>query len=209
MELQPTTTEKPNKGGAPKQNLNALRHGLRADLSIGGLAKRYAWIRRTTGSLRRNLEQLATEVHGSLNPLHIATINRATRLELMALLAMRALRELDKDLSLQERLALWDRVTNATEARDKALAKLGLDKASVDSDASWPDPEADEWQESPEGVYETRSTSSSVTRCADGGAPVSPHGSSGLDRQARRSDGPSGPGVEPAATGEHNAEGGA
>lgn len=121
--------------GAPLGNRNAKStHGLKAKdrYSIGRLPKGCAWITTLTSGLRRDLEALTLETHGSLGPREAMYIQTAVRCEQSALLIQRWLRLGAETMSHSERLAYSQALTNESLKRDKAMDRLNLE-TSTDS----------------------------------------------------------------------------
>jgi len=143
-----STDVSPNRGGAPAGNRNRMQSGLsavRGWLTIGSLPKGASYIRRTLGRMRTELESAVLAMHGEITPYHAALIQSATRHEARSMLAGRWLRLEGAKASLADRLSLLATVTNASDARDKCLEKLGLDKrpganpwAALDADSREP-----------------------------------------------------------------------
>ena len=123
-----------NKGGAPRGNKNRTLHGLRAS----GLPNGCTYIRSSLSSLRtlvRNeLEQ--RQGGGRLELYQEACLQSAVRHETRALLVARWLRLAGDELDIDKRISLLRDLSNATDARDRCLKELGLDKSPAADD--WP-----------------------------------------------------------------------
>jgi hypothetical protein len=135
-----TVPEKParNRGGAPLGNQNRMAHGLKASkLPKEAKAEECAGY-----AFRTMLMEALEAIHGKGKvPVMLqAMVQTAHRRELEARLAARWLRR-EAKLTLQERLSLAATITSASEARDKIIAKLGLDRgrnsAGDDSESAW------------------------------------------------------------------------
>lgn len=115
-----------DQGGAPEGNQNAIRHGLRASSLPAGCA----YIEGQVKTFRRYVRDLLEQQHGNVTVYQEAVLQSAIRHEQRALLASRWLR-IEKELDLNQKLALTAAVANASDARDKCLQKLGLDTATA------------------------------------------------------------------------------
>jgi len=109
--------------GAPKQNKNAMRHGLTA---TGKLPLSCMYVGRHIGKFRRDLEQAVMIARGRVTVSDAAAITCACRWERHALLALRWLTEEYEKLSVDDRLKFSGESSRATSARDNAIARLGL-----------------------------------------------------------------------------------
>lgn len=116
--------------GAPRGNANAAAHGLRGSKLPPGCKHEESAVYRFRAFVREAL--FAT--HGEVDLYREALLASAVRHEMRALLAARWLRKEGDKLPLSERLALLATVSSATDARDKALKSMGLDKQAGDSD---------------------------------------------------------------------------
>lgn len=126
VDTNPIAPRKP-KGGAPPNNANAIRHGLRT----GQLPPGCSYVRRLVTTLRDALERATIDAHGEVGVYHAASINTAARFEQVALLAQRWLREGFAEMSHDQRLAYAREIAKASAARDAAIKSLSLDvKAS-------------------------------------------------------------------------------
>ncbi|MAT70667.1 MAG: hypothetical protein CMJ58_14210 [Planctomycetaceae bacterium] len=110
-----------------KRRRNALTHGMRAT-TLAGLPKGAAYIRRLVLSFRRELEAVVIDAKGEVSFMDGAHINTASRHEQVALLAGRWLKLNAETMSHQERLQYLQAVARASEARDRALSALNLDR---------------------------------------------------------------------------------
>lgn len=126
---QETTTIAPttNSGGAPRGNRNRTLHGIRGWLSIGSYPKGAAYVRRITGVMRSQIENAILDTHGEITPFAAALIQSACRHEGKALLVQRYMRQCP-DATIAEKLSMLAAIGNATDARDKCLEKMGLDR---------------------------------------------------------------------------------
>lgn len=96
-------------------------HGLRASGLPGGCRYLEQQLTAFRGLLRDELGPTPSVYQQAL-------AQSATRHETRALLASRWLRLHEKDLSHNDRLAFLKHVGDATDARDKCLQRMGLDK---------------------------------------------------------------------------------
>jgi hypothetical protein len=126
----PASPEKTTKKrGAPKGNSNATTSGLRG--SKLPKAARSEEIK--LHSLRALLRRLAAQ-EGQQSDATELTIQAALRHETTALLALRWLRLESEGMGIDTRLNLLATVAKATEARDRAIARLGIGGPSADSE---------------------------------------------------------------------------
>lgn len=124
---EPSTADTPkasNKAGAPTNNRNRMRHGLRASQ----LPENCKFIENALNRLRREIE----DTLGTTSILQAALIQSAMRHEKRALLCERWLRIHGDELPLAERLSLLSAASTATDSRDKCLDRLGLDRRELD-----------------------------------------------------------------------------
>jgi hypothetical protein len=90
-------------------------------------------VRRLLGQLRTALEREVRDRHGEICLEDALVVQSALRHEARALLAQRWLR-VEADLSLQDRLALVDRLCLASDARDKCVRLLLAPRKGRDGD---------------------------------------------------------------------------
>ena len=115
---------------APPGNKNAFRHGLR---TIAMLPKDCAWVKRRLAAFRNCLEDACTAAHGEIDLVRGAGIQTVLRWEQVAILAGRWLREANDELTSETKLNFAKMIAQASENRDRALARLDLgDKRDVD-----------------------------------------------------------------------------
>lgn len=117
-----------------KGNRNALVHGKYAYLAVGRLPPGASYIRRLLGAFQRATEAAVVEAHGEIPLTKAALIQSAVRHEGRAQLLTRWLRE--SDLSLAERLAVLKEIGGATDARDRCLKLLDLDRQDAHDPAT-------------------------------------------------------------------------
>ena len=109
-------------------NRNATRNGKYGWLAIGSLPVGASYVRRCVGKLRRELEIAVQSQDGELGAYKAGLCQSAARHEGRALLAVRWLRERGDRMNDMERLAYLKEIGAATDARDRCLRALGLDK---------------------------------------------------------------------------------
>lgn len=102
-------------------------HGLRAS----GLPRSAAYLGGQLRAFRRYLRDELAERGIAVRVYQEAIIQSAVRHETRALLAAKWLRDQDGDLKLEQRIQLLATISMATDARDKCLDRLGLDKADA------------------------------------------------------------------------------
>lgn len=114
------------------ENFNAMRAGYesRQILALGRLPKHATWIRRYVGRMRRCIEQAVLDAKGGLTLKDAMLVQSVCRHEIRALLAVRWLRLSYDDMCHADRLRHLDQLGRATEARDKTILRLKLDKSS-------------------------------------------------------------------------------
>jgi hypothetical protein len=112
-----------SKMPAPMGNQNRTRHGLRSTRLPDGCR----YLEKATYRMREQLERECVTRFGSLDIRQAGLIQSAGRHEVRASLAARWLRVEGDRLGISDRLALLREMGNATNARDKAIEKLGLD----------------------------------------------------------------------------------
>jgi len=113
-----------NKGGAPKANRNALRHGMRS----GELPKDCKDIEIFINKLRRNVEDAVLASKGKISVTDAGLINTAIKWERHSALAHRWLTRQYKKLKPTEQLQFSKEVATASDKRDAALEALYLDE---------------------------------------------------------------------------------
>lgn len=123
---EPTKSDPPlqkNPGGGQRGNLNAVRHGLTA----GKLPQGLAYVEKKINLFRRRLEAAVEEVKGEIAIGDAAAINSVCKWERHAMLALHWLRKEGDKLSASDKLKFSEAIAKASDARDRALAKLRLD----------------------------------------------------------------------------------
>ena len=115
---------KKGQSGAPKDNRNGLRHGLKA----GKLPLNCKYIESQINSLRRQLEDALMEARGEVSLTDAATIQTVCKWERHGALALRWLRLEQENLKPVERLTFSREIARASAERDKSIACLDLDK---------------------------------------------------------------------------------
>ena len=128
-----TTTEMPPKHGpgAPLGNKNRTKHGLRAS----GLPPGCSYLEGQLASFRRYVRDELESQHGPVELYAEAVLQSAVRHETRALLCARWLRLSGEELDIDKRASLLRDMSSATDARDKCLKILGLDRSQ---NGEWP-----------------------------------------------------------------------
>jgi hypothetical protein len=133
-------TRKPNTGkarfcgkkgrsGPPRENRNAMRHGLRASQ----LPADCKFIELRMNAFRRILEDAVVKAKGEVSIPDAACIQTALRWERHAALAQRWLTKQYTELKPVDRLTFSREIARASGERDKALKMIGLDRDTKDS----------------------------------------------------------------------------
>jgi len=125
---QPTNTSDDRPSG--KRARNNLKHGLRT-VSLGSVPAGASYVGRLTMRLRREVENAVVASKGSVDLMDSCHINTAVKWERHSLLCTLWLRKQAPTMSHDQRLAYSRAIAKASECRDKALEKLGLDQGSV------------------------------------------------------------------------------
>lgn len=113
---------KPGRSGPPKNNRNALRHGLKA----GQLPADAKYIEVRLNLIRRNLEDAVLESKGKITIADAGYIQTAIRWERHAALAQRWLTKQYRKLKPLEQLRFSNEVATASAKRDAAIEMLEL-----------------------------------------------------------------------------------
>ncbi|MCH8047426.1 MAG: hypothetical protein IID44_27320 [Planctomycetes bacterium] len=121
-EKTPTNGKPGAKRGAPRDNRNALRHGLRG----GQLPADAKYVENRLNAFRRNLEDAVLVVSGEVDIPAAAAIQTALRWERHACLAQRWLTKAYDELKPLDRLHFSREIARASTERDKAIATLEL-----------------------------------------------------------------------------------
>lgn len=113
---------KKGRSGPPKDNRNAMRHGLKA----GKLPKGAAYIEVRLNTFRRILEDEVIDAKGEVSLGDAAAIQTCLRWERHAMLAQRWLRIEGANLGVSDLLKFSEAIARASDARDRALRLLDL-----------------------------------------------------------------------------------
>ena len=115
----------------PPGNTHALRTGVHVRLAIPRTGPRHTYARRQAWALRRELERLTAQKHGTVGVAQAAHIQTASVLQQR--LAYLAACERDKgtDWTLEQALAVSRETRGILADRDKAIHALDLDRADV------------------------------------------------------------------------------
>lgn len=111
-------------------NRNALKNGLHRTLAIGGLPSGMTYVRRLVNEFRRAVEAATLATCGEVDLFHSAVVQTCCRHEQRSLLAQRWLRTA-QGLTIDQQLALSREIGQASEARDRCLRLLGLDRCDA------------------------------------------------------------------------------
>jgi len=112
------------KGGAPRNNRNHMRHGLRG----GQLPKDCKYIEMRLNRFRRCLEDALLATRSEVTITDAAIIQTCLRWERHSALAQRWLVKANDELKPVERLSFSREIARASSERDKAIATLKLDE---------------------------------------------------------------------------------
>jgi len=125
------------KVGAPKGNLNAVKHGKRSAqlrFVIGELPKPMRRVTRYVREYRRHIEAATTEVHGTITDVHSHAIDEAVTCEQTIGVSRWLLRHKLDSMSVGDVLACMREIRQAKAQRNKAVVTLQLDTTADD----WP-----------------------------------------------------------------------
>ena len=121
--------------GAPKGNLNSLKHGGRSQcmrLVIGNTHKKLNRQKANALAYRRGLERLVEDAKGEINTLDAHLINECCVSEFHASLCRYALANKLETMSVAELLKCGEGVMRAATTRNKAIERLDLDAPPQD-----------------------------------------------------------------------------
>lgn len=105
-------------------NTNSQRHGMTG----GKLPKGCQYVENRVNALRRQVEAALIDVKGEIGIVDAAAINSVLKWERHGLLAQHWLRKEADKLSPSDRLRFSEAIAKASDARDKAIRSLGLDR---------------------------------------------------------------------------------
>jgi hypothetical protein len=117
---------KPGRSG-PRKGY-AQRHGMNG----GKLPPGCQYIENRVNSLRRQMESALLAVKGEISVVDAAAINSILKWERHGLLAQHWLRKECERLSASDRLRFSEAIAKASDARDKNIRALGLDRDASD-----------------------------------------------------------------------------
>lgn len=115
-------------------NRNAEKHGVYGYLTIGSLPRGASYIRRALGRFEATLRETVAQDRGEIGVYHAALIQTACRHEARAQLLTRWLRKADaagEKVGLLDRMAIMREIGAASDARDRSLRGLGLDRPNT------------------------------------------------------------------------------
>jgi hypothetical protein len=128
------TTPAPSKGGGPIANQNALKHGVSAWTRRGKLPRKYKALRAELRSLGDDIEAEIVSLKGRQPTLYErAVVSTVVRHHGRLALLERWLAAEHATMPLADRLAVLKSIGDASTARDKALASIGLDRDRTES----------------------------------------------------------------------------
>ena len=116
---------------APKGNRNAEKAGVYSFLAIGRWPKGASYVSRQLNLLRRNLTDSVVDTDGEISTYKRSLIQSICRLEGCAVLLLRSLWK-SEAVSHDSLRATTETIAGFLEARDRKIAKLGIDKAAAD-----------------------------------------------------------------------------
>lgn len=117
-----------NRGGAPRGNSNARKHGMRSKhvFTLPKLGKADATVYWHANKLRAVLTEEVKKKHGKLSTYQKGMIATVVRLEVHGGLAARWLRSEGDKMTAADRLKFSKEIVRASEAKDRVLKRLGL-----------------------------------------------------------------------------------
>jgi hypothetical protein len=105
----------------------ALKHGRRCQaLAIGKMPRKFSYIRRQLMAFKNQLDAALIKAKGQIDLIDAATVQTCLRAERHARLCERLLAT-ETDLEIDQKANLSREAHKASQDRDKALARLGLD----------------------------------------------------------------------------------
>ena len=124
------TTEPVNKGGAPRNNVNAAVHGGRSAnpaLCLGSWGTRHQHALRQALAYRRSLVAQCEKVYGGVGPTHAEWIQLAVQADMSVRVLKKMLANAKPgELSAKDESALLAQLMNYSTTRQRAVAKLRL-----------------------------------------------------------------------------------
>ena len=129
MKKTDIATQPKRKPGGQPNNRSNLRHGLYGSKLPAGCH----YIENRCNRLRRQVEDELLATQGNISLTDAAAINSVLQWEKHLALASHYLRLEDSNLSVAEKLKFSEAVAKASDARDKALLRLGLDSKPDES----------------------------------------------------------------------------
>jgi hypothetical protein len=115
---------KKGRSGGKKGNVNAQRHGMAG----GKLPAGCVYIERRCNALRAQVEQAVLALKGEISIVDAAAVNSILKWERHGLLAAHWLRKEADKLSAGDRLRFSEAIAKASDARDRNIRALGLDR---------------------------------------------------------------------------------
>lgn len=121
------------KGQFTKGHRYSLRHGVHRYLQVGRMPAGCSHLTSAIRGLEAELTDVVKATHGGLMVAHKALIQSACRHEARAALVQYWLCERAKKMTDSDRLAYLREIGAASDARDRCLKALGLDRAARDT----------------------------------------------------------------------------
>jgi hypothetical protein len=121
-----------------KLSRGSITTGLSSSLTTGRWPRGASYVQRLVSGLRRDLERALAKQGERAEIWQAAVIQTACRHEARALLLQRKLREQADALTVEQFSMLLRDLSAASDARDRCLKMLGLDKSAIKTvDAIW------------------------------------------------------------------------
>jgi len=112
------------KGGAPKGNLNSMRHGLRSSR----VPNDSSYMLREANIFRTCVEAAILDRFGSIDVLRAALVQTCIQWQIHAMKLRRLLLVKATELTIDQMVNFAERACRALAERDRCLVKMGLDK---------------------------------------------------------------------------------
>jgi hypothetical protein len=116
---------------AKPRNRNALQSGRFAFITSGSLPRGCSYVSRLLRGFRGALEKAVRDVHGEVSIAHALLIQTASRHEGTSILCQRWLRQRLDALTDADRLLYLRQIAQSSDARDRCVKQLGLDRVDA------------------------------------------------------------------------------